>query len=171
MDRISNVLFDNCIIKASNRGIGIQNRDEGTVSKVVFSNMQVEGRLFSDVWWGKAEPIYVTSYPRASANHKDANWRFPKGATEGSCGQVSDISFINIFCDSENGAFIGGDTPDKVRDIRFENVSYNIRKSDRYPGGVYDRRPCKGEGFVTAPAGNLYIEQATDIYVDGKKVR
>ena len=171
MDRISNVLFDNCIIRASNRGIGIQNRDEGTVKDIVFSNMQVEGRLFSDVWWGKAEPIYVTSYPRATANHKDANWRFPAGATEGSCGEVSGISFINIFCDSENGAFIGGDTPDKVNDIRFENVSFKRRKSDKYPGGVYDRRPCKGEGFVAAPEGNLYIEQARNIYIDGQKIR
>lgn len=171
MDRISNVLFDNCIIRASNRGIGIQNRDEGTVSDVVFSNMQVEGKLFSDVWWGKAEPIYVTSYPRATANHKDANWRFPAGATEGRCGQVSGISFINIFCDSENGAFIGGDTPDKVSDIRFVNVSFKRRVSEKYSGGVYDRRPCKGEGFVEAPEGNLYIEQAQNIYIDGQKIR
>lgn len=171
MDRISNVLFDNCIIRASNRGIGIQNRDEGTVSDVVFSNMQVEGKLFSDVWWGKAEPIYVTSYPRATANHKDANWRFPVGATEGRCGQVSGISFINIFCDSENGAFIGGDTPDKVSDIRFVNVSFKRRVSEKYSGGVYDRRPCKGEGFVEAPEGNLYIEQAQNIYIDGQKIR
>lgn len=171
MDSIANVLFDNCIIRASNRGIGIQNRDEGTVRNVVFSNMIVEGKLFSDVWWGKAEPIYVTSYPRATANHKDANWRFPKGATEGHCGEVSNIWFRNIVCDSENGSFIGGDTPDKVNNIHFENVSLTIRKSDKYDGGVYDRRPCKGEGFVAAPAQDIYIEQAADVFVDGKKIR
>ena len=83
MDSIYNVLFDNCIITGSNRGLGIQNRDEGTVTDVVFSNIQLDCRLWSDVWWGKAEPIYVTSYPRANGNHKDANWRFPKGQIEG----------------------------------------------------------------------------------------
>ena len=31
MDSIYNVMFDNCIITGSNRGLGIQNRDEGTV--------------------------------------------------------------------------------------------------------------------------------------------
>ena len=31
MDSIYNVVFDNCIITGSNRGLGIQNRDEGTV--------------------------------------------------------------------------------------------------------------------------------------------
>jgi alpha-L-rhamnosidase len=24
--------------------------------------MLIESRLFSDVWWGKAEPIYITAY-------------------------------------------------------------------------------------------------------------
>ena len=88
MDSIRRVLFTNCIIKDSNRGIGIQNRDEGTVTDVTFSNMIVDCRFFSDVWWGKAEAIYVTSYPRAVGNHKDAGWRFPKGATKGACGEV-----------------------------------------------------------------------------------
>lgn len=101
MDVINNVLFNNCIIRDSNRGIGIQNRDEGTVTNVVFDNMIVDCRLWSDVWWGKAEPIYVTSYPRAVGNHKDAGWRFPKGATEGRCGEVSRIWFSNVKCISE----------------------------------------------------------------------
>ena len=39
MDAIRRVLFNNCIVRDSNRGIGIQNRDEGTVTDVVFSNM------------------------------------------------------------------------------------------------------------------------------------
>lgn len=102
MDSIARVLFNNCIIRDSNRGIGIQNRDEGTVTDVVFSNMIVDCRLFSDVWWGKSEPIYVTSFPRAVGNHKDAGWRFPKGATEGKCGEVSRIWFSDIKCTSEN---------------------------------------------------------------------
>ena len=57
MDSIYNVVFDNCIITGSNRGLGIQNRDEGTVTDVVFSNIQLDCRLWSDVWWGKSEPI------------------------------------------------------------------------------------------------------------------
>jgi polygalacturonase len=50
MDSIYNVVFDNCIITGSNRGLGIQNRDEGTVTDVVFSNIQLDCRLWSDVW-------------------------------------------------------------------------------------------------------------------------
>ena len=146
MDSIYNVVFDNCIITGSNRGLGIQNRDEGTVTDVVFSNIQLDCRLWSDVWWGKAEPIYVTSYPRANGNHKDANWRFPKGQIEGRCGEVSRIYFNNITALSENVCFVGGDVPGKVKDIYFNNVRVNIIGNQKE--FLMDKRPCKGEGFL-----------------------
>lgn len=72
VDKINNVSIDNCIIIDSNRGLGIQNRDEGTISNIMFSNITLDCHLFSDVWWGKSEPIYVTSYPRAVENNRDA---------------------------------------------------------------------------------------------------
>ena len=153
MDSIYNVVFDNCIITGSNRGLGIQNRDEGTVTDVVFSNIQLDCRLWSDVWWGKAEPIYVTSYPRANGNHKDANWRFPKGQIEGMCGEVSRIYFNNITVTSENGCFVGGDEPGKVKDIYFNNVRVYLKNS--WQALEMDKRPCKGEGFIKADWNSL----------------
>ncbi len=175
MDQISRVLFNNCIITASNRGIGIQNRDEGTVRDVTFSNITLDCKLFSDVWWGKAEPIYVTSYPRARGNHKDAGWRFPKGATAGKCGEVTDIRFINIHATSENGIFIGCDEPGKISGILLDNIDLRLEKITDYAGGVYDRRPCEGEGFVNGGVFGLYtenVEQLTvrDFEVDGSQL-
>ena len=170
MDSIYNVLFDNCIIRASNRGLGIQNRDEGTVTDVVFSNIMLDCQLWSDVWWGKAEPIYVTSYPRANGNHKDANWRFPKGQVEGRCGEVSRIWFNNIQATSENGCFIGGDTAEKVHHIYFNNVNLLLHKTTPYEGGVYDKRPCKGEGFVKGKVYGVYVDTASSIFIDGLHV-
>jgi len=147
MDSISDVLIQNCVIKGSNRGIGIQNRDEGTVTNVVFDNIIIESHLFSEVWWGQAEPIYVTSYPRATSNHKDGNWRFPKGVTEGRCGEVSNIWFRNIIATSENGFFIGGDEKEKVHDIYIQNSKFHLTRVTNYPLGLFDKRPCKGEGW------------------------
>ena len=158
IDSIYNVMFDNCIIMGSNRGLGIQNRDEGTVTDVVFSNIQLDCKLWSDVWWGKAEPIYVTSYPRANGNHKDANWRFPKGQIEGKCGEVSRIFFNNITALSENGCFVGGDVPGKVKDIYFNNVRVKLTPDSRLltPYSLLiDKRPCKGEGFIKVSAEEL----------------
>lgn len=166
MDAIRRVLFDNCIITKSNRGIGIQNRDEGTVSDVTFSNMTVDCRLFSDVWWGKSEPIYVTSYPRARGNHKDAGWRFPKGATKGACGEVSNIRFIDIYSTSENGIFLGCDEPGKIRNVTLDNIDLTLLKPAQYEGGVFDRRPCEGEGFIKAPSSGIYTENIENLNIN-----
>lgn len=165
MDRIERVLFSNCIITDSNRGIGIQNRDEGTVRDITFSNITLDCRLFSDVWWGKSEPIYITSYPRARGNHKDAGWRFPKGATAGKCGEVSDIRFFNISARSENGIFIGCDVPGKIKDITLSDVQLTLEKVTDFPGGVYDRRPCEGAGFVESGVYGLFTENVEDLKV------
>ena len=170
MDSIYNVSIDNCIIRNSNRGLGIQNRDEGTVTRVSFSNIMMDLKLWSDVWWGKAEPIYVTSYPRANGNHKDANWRFPKGETVGRCGEVSYIWFNNIQAVSENGCFIGGDTPDKVNNIYLNNVTLDLHRRTQYPNGIYDKRPCRDDQFVTGRVYGVYIEQAQNVKVEGLQV-
>jgi hypothetical protein len=156
MDSIYNVMFDNCIITGSNRGLGIQNRDEGTVTNVTFSNIQMDLRLWSDVWWGKAEPIYVTSYPRANGNHKDANWRFPKGEINGRCGNVSHIYFNNITATSENGCFIGGDRPGRVSNIYLYNVRVDLKRPKGMRRAQMDKRPCKGDGFLEVDYDELW---------------
>lgn len=162
MDSIYNVVFDNCVITRSNRGLGIQNRDEGTVSDVVFSNIQMDCQLWSDVWWGQAEPIYVTSYPRANGNHKDANWRFPKGETKGRCGEVSRIFFNNITAVSENGCFVGGDEKGKVNNIYFNNVRLFNKKVTNYEGGQIDLRPCRDTKFLPTQGKKITTQNVTD---------
>lgn len=162
MDSIYNVVFDNCVITRSNRGLGIQNRDEGTVTDVVFSNIQMDCQLWSDVWWGQAEPIYVTSYPRANGNHKDANWRFPKGETKGRCGKVSRIFFNNITAVSENGCFVGGDEKGKVNNIYFNNVRLFNKKVTNYDGGQIDLRPCRDTKFLPTQGKKITTLNVTD---------
>ena len=162
MDSIYNVVFDNCVITRSSRGLGIQNRDEGTVTDVVFSNIQMDCQLWSDVWWGQAEPIYVTSFPRANGNHKDANWRFPKGETKGRCGEVSRIFFNNITAVSENGCFVGGDEKGKVNNIYFNNVRLFNKKVTNYDGGQIDLRPCRDTKFLPTQGKKITTLNVTD---------
>ena len=171
MDTIQNVTVNNCTILASNRGIGIQNRDEGVVQNVLFSNIIVESQYFSDVWWGKSEPIYVTAYRRANINHKDASWRFPEGATEGFVGEVNDITFRNIQCRSENGIYVSGESKDKINHILFDGVSVELNRVTDYQGGIYDRRPCEGVGLVKAKTSAFYIDNATDVQIRNYDIR
>jgi polygalacturonase len=171
MDTIRQVLVNNCIIKNSNRGIGIQNRDEGMVTGVVFSNIIVESHLFSDMWWGKAEPIYVTAYRRAKISGKDASWRFPAGALEGKVGAVKNITFNNIKCFSENGVYVSAESKEKMDAIIFDNVDMVINKTTSLPGGTYDRRPSEAEGFVKGRTSGFYFDKATGIVVRNCSVK
>ena len=166
MDSIYNVTIDNCVITRSNRGLGIQNRDEGTVTDVSFSNITMDLCLWSDVWWGKAEPIYVTSYPRADGNNKDANWRFPRGETHGRCGEVSRIYFSDIFATSENGCFVGGDERGKVSQVYFSNVHLRRVRVTHYNNKVFDLRPRRGEGFMPSREQAVGTENVSNSRLD-----
>ncbi|WP_205944047.1 hypothetical protein [Pedobacter sp. HDW13] len=128
------------------------------MSDVVFSNILVESRLFTDVWWGKAEPIYITAYPRATANNKDAGWRLPKGQTKGKVGAVTNIYFSNIRCTGESGVYISGESRNKISNIYFDQVSVLLNKTTKETGGVYDRRPSNVEGLVKSSIAGFYFE-------------
>lgn len=171
MDRISHVVVDNCIIRDSNRGIGIQNRDEGIVENILFSNIFVDCKFYSNVWWGKAEPIYVTAYTRKAGDHKDAGWRFPKGMADYRVGVVSNIFFSNIKCESENGVFVGGDAPDRIQHVYFDQVDLAIFKRTDFEGGIYDKRPCNGDEFVKGKTYGFYVDNALNVTIRNSSVR
>ena len=168
MDHIGRVVVDNCIVSGSNRGLGIQNRDEGTVSDVLFSNIIVESTYFSDTWWGKAEPIYITSYPRPDG---PGSRRYAPGQTKGRAGAVHDIYFSNIKCRSENGIYVSGDVADRVSNIFFDQVDIQLTKTTAQPGGVYDRRPAAGPGLVPGATSAFYLDRASAITLRNCSVR
>ncbi|HKK73940.1 MAG TPA: glycosyl hydrolase family 28 protein [Saprospiraceae bacterium] len=165
MDEIKNVVINNCIIKNSNRGIGIQNRDEGTISNILISNIILDCRLFSDVWWGKAEPIYVTAFPRAKKDGKDGGIRFPPNATKGHVGKVSNIFFSNIRCTSENGIFVAAENASKVDNIQFKDISIHLNKVTPYKGGSYDCRPCEGTDMIFDDTAGFYLMNVANISI------
>ena len=170
MDAIRNVIVKDCVIKSSNRGIGIQNRDEGKIENIAFENISIEGRLFDDVWWGKAEPVYVTAYRRKSISEKDSNLRFAEGQTEGKVGEVRYISLVNINCKSENGIFVGGEE-NKISGINFNNVHVEIEKKTGYKGGIYDLRPSDTIGLLNAGTSGFYISGAKDVSLKNCSVK
>lgn len=166
MDAMRNLIFDSCVIRATNRGVGIQNRDEGSIENVIFSNIIIQGRLFADVWWGKAEPIYVTAFKRAPGTR----FRFPEGETEGRVGKVKNIRFINILCQSENGVYVSGCDDSRIEDLLFENVRVEINKTTTYRGGLYDRRPCDVPGIIERRSAGFYLNQADEVTLRNCKV-
>ncbi|MHC4743393.1 MAG: glycoside hydrolase family 28 protein [Planctomycetota bacterium] len=123
-----NIVFDSCVIYASNRGMCIQSRDRGNIENIVFSNIIVNTQLHSAWWWGRAEPICITHMPREA---------------DTKLGRVRNIKFSNIVCNSENSIYIHGWKDNLVEDIVLDNVEVTIEKKTDWQGGWYDPRPGK----------------------------
>ena len=133
---IRNVVFDACVIYRSNRGLCIQNRDEGDIENVLFSNITIETRLQPGKWWGAGEPIHISNLPR----NPDTK-----------LGHVRQIRFSNILCKGENGVYLRGCEAQPIEDIVLDNVRVEVGKTGDQPGGFYDDRPngfLPGEGFT-----------------------
>lgn len=125
---IRNCTFENCVVTESNRGLGIQHRDGGDIENVLFSNIVVETHLLPGPWWGKAEPIYVTSIPRSEST---------------SVGTVRNVRFSNITARSENGALVYAHEEADVHRVRFDAVDVEVRDSPHADavGGNFDLQP------------------------------
>ncbi|AEH39064.1 glycoside hydrolase family 28 protein [Halopiger xanaduensis] len=132
---IRDCVFENCVVRDSNRGLGIQHRDAGDLENVLFSNIVVETGLLPGPWWGKAEPIYVTSVPRTE---------------ETNLGRIRNVRFSNIVARSENGALVYAHEDADVAAVSLENVRIEIEDSpyaDRVGGNV-DLQPTAVEAPI-----------------------
>jgi polygalacturonase len=120
------LVFADCVVAHSNRGLVIQSRDEGDIENVLFANITVETSFSPHKWWGAAEPIHISHFPRTP---------------ETKLGHVRNIRFSNILCRSESGIFIHGWTNHPVENVVLDNVRVELAKSSDVPGGFYDLRP------------------------------
>ena len=70
---------------------------------------------------------------------------------------------------SENGCFIGGDTIDKVNHVYLNNVVLKKIKQTQYDTGIYDKRPCRGEGYIYNNLDAVVAENITTLDTTGVK--
>ena len=150
-----NFTISNCNVKGI-RGISMQLRDDGKISNVLFSNINIETEREYYVFWGEAEPIAITAIDRNETTH---------------AGQISNIKFDNINCNSENGILIyGNDDEDNIRDITFRNINLNIVKKTDYPKKNFDLRPSKYADFIETDSHTVYERNSKGIIFDNLKI-
>nr|XP_027070551.1 uncharacterized protein LOC113695624 [Coffea arabica] len=148
-------LFDNITIYQSHRGLGFQIRDGGNVSDIKFSNINISTRYYDPLWWGRAEPIYVTTCPRDSTSKE---------------GSISNLQFINITATSENGIFLSGSKHGILSSLKFINVNLTYRRRTKFAGGVFDYRPgC--EGLVKHSTAGFMMEHIDGLVVQNVNMR
>lgn len=148
-------VFDNITIIDSHRGLAMQIRDGGNVSDITFSNINITTRYYDPSWWGRAEPIYITSCPRDSSSIS---------------GSISDINFINITSTSENGVFLSGSEKGTLSNLKFFNVDLSYKRWTNFNGGLVDYRPgCKG--LVNHNIAGIIMEHIEGLEVENVAMR
>ncbi|KAF4363209.1 hypothetical protein F8388_020779 [Cannabis sativa] len=149
------LVFDNITIVDSHRGLGLQIRDGGNVSDVTFSNININTRYYDPSWWGRAEPIYVTTCPRDSSSKE---------------GSISNINFVNITVISENGIFLSGSEGGELSNLRFINMNVTYKRWTKYDGGLVDYRPgC--QGLVHHSSAGLLMEHINGLEVENVNMK
>lgn len=125
---VRNCAFRNCVVRGSNRGLGVQHWDGGDVTNVAFSDITVETRLFKGPWWGKAEPVYVTSVPRDEETDLRA---------------VRNVRFSNVSAQCEIGVLVYGHENATIENVRLDGVRLDVRDSPAAAavGGNLDLQP------------------------------
>ncbi|MFI5381753.1 MAG: glycoside hydrolase family 28 protein [Tepidisphaerales bacterium] len=145
-----------CEVRASNRGLAILVRDSGRVSDASFTDIKVETRLVADRWWGKAEPIHVSVFPRQLLDKP---------------GIVRNVKFINIRATGENGVFIAASDKACIENVLLEDVQVAIRKSTDFAGGSYDTRPGGGNAILKQRTAGIYASRVTGLTLKGCSVK
>ena len=128
-----NLLFNNIVIRDSNRGIGIYIRADESVENAIFSNMIIGTRLFKGRWWGKGEPIHLSAIP--------ADW------SKGPMGRIRNIRFSNMMLSGDEGIVVAGCKESVIEDVTFDGISQRLNDGPlvRSYGGNFDFRPAADE--------------------------
>ena len=125
---IKNVVIKNIIIDSSNRGIGIFSRNNSLIENIVFKNIKINTRIHSGGWWGRGEPIHISSI---------------KNTNDGIAGSIKNIYFSNITANSGSGILIYAEKNDLIKNIKFKKIDLTLKNgpyTKKY-GGNIDIRP------------------------------
>ncbi|KAM1594671.1 hypothetical protein ACFX15_000975 [Malus domestica] len=125
------------------------------VSDITFSNIHMSTRYYDQSWWGRAEPIYVTTCPQHSKSKE---------------GSISNLLFVNITSTSENGVFLSGSKGGLLSDLRFINLDPTYRRWTNNAGGLVDYRPgC--QGLVKHITAGIIMEHINGLVIDNVNMR
>jgi polygalacturonase len=145
---VRDVVVDSCVIKDTHRGLGVRLSLEGSMEHILFSNIIIETRMDDEHWWGRSEPIAISS----------VRWNAQRQV-----GVVRDVHFTNILCRGENGVMVYAEEPDKLKGIEFDRVQVFIDKTTKYPAGHQDLRPKPTDPLPEFATSGFMLRNAADV--------
>jgi hypothetical protein len=150
LESTQRAVLDNLTIE-SNRGLAIfaSRQISRPTDGVIFSNIVMRTRLMPGHWWGKAEPIYISTQ------------RCERTCT----GGVRNVVFSDIEADAEAGVTISGVAGQEVTNVLMRNVRLRMipppASLASAIGGNFDRRwtaSAPAEGIVKHDIPAIYCE-------------
>ena len=153
---IRHVVFAHCVVRGSHRGVAIVLRDQGNIEDVLVQNLTIETRLYPTLWWGAAEPIYVSVAPRTP------------GAAN---GRIRGVRFQQIVATGEGGVFLEGPAGgDHLRDIVCDGVVVRRQAVTGERIGRVDTRPGAGVAPLWLPPAGFRLRHAREVELRGCRV-
>jgi polygalacturonase len=148
-----NMIFRNIRITDTHRGVCVAPRwGTGTISNLLFEQMNIETRFFGLDWWGSAEPIYVTGL----STNADRTWT----------GILKNVTFRNIVAKGEQGFIVRGNTS-ILENIYFQNISLTIdRWSNVTEHPSHDYRPSQEPQMAWAKVDGIFAMDINGFYLD-----
>jgi len=125
---IRNLVFNNIVIRDSNRGIAICARGRERIENVLMSNVILETRFIDGSWWGMAEPLHVSVVPYQA---------------QGDLGGVSNLRMVNVTATSQGPVILYAERAGQIRDVALDSFDLTITSGPLGPilGGNLDLRP------------------------------
>ena len=142
---VRDVTISNCVIMESNRALVVMSSPgTGLVENLLVNNMRLDTRVQAGNWWGNGEPVCVmgTSHDNPDYYVSPPADRFPVAARN--------LYFSNLVCSGENVLAVLGEKG-SVQNVRFENVSFELKDSENLAlkGRMVDIAP--GEQTAVMP--------------------
>jgi hypothetical protein len=124
---LEDVVVSNCVFRRCNRAFGIFAGTNATVRNISISNIEITTRLIAGKWWGKAEPIMIT--------------------TLGEGALIEDVRISGVSARSEQGIVVNSSHDATVRRITLSDVRLRLSAGPMTPfsAGTLDLRPLSME--------------------------
>jgi polygalacturonase len=138
---IHHVTMHDCIVRNSTRAVGIWSRDGGHIHDLYIHHVSGSTRAYADrtagkdmvvCWWGKGEPVIITSTRRAGVE------RIP--------GLVDHVCLDHLFFDCEGAITLAGEKESPLRDIHLKDSRFHfILQGSQIPHMLDEQPSVRGK--------------------------
>lgn len=157
---VRNVVFSDCLIRDCSRAIGIWVRDGGMVENIHIHHVVGNTRRYADCpkrefaprWWGKGEPIFISSTYRTEEK------KYP--------GKIKDIFIDHIKLESESAIFIAGEKDSVIEDISITDSKIIWKNQSEHFPNMFDEQPSLRNVYEHRIPW-LYLRHVNGVNVNG----